>query len=335
MNKIDEIYELTHKHRELYSAVFELTTCCNWRCKHCYIPEHIEKGLSLEQINEVFDELRENGLFEITLTGGEIFARNDILEIIKLARNHFFKVILFSNISLLDEEKIVELSNLGVAEVSCTVFSLDEKIHDEITGVNGSLQMVLKNLMLLKKHGLKVVIKSIIMKDNANEWRELYEFCEKNGFRFMIDHDVFIKRDGTTSPYDCRVTREQFKRNCKEYDMLRNFKPRQHDENEYVCGGIQNAIFIDSKGVVYPCNKFLLPLGNLFEEKLEDIWNKSEVLKRIQEMRWKDLKKCNKCKKSAFCIHCPGTALAEDGSEYACSSLAEEKAEIRQEVYAL
>lgn len=51
------------------------------------------------------------GVFELTLTGGEIFCGPDIMEIIAKARSMFFKVILFTKVSLLDEDKIRMLLN--------------------------------------------------------------------------------------------------------------------------------------------------------------------------------------------------------------------------------
>lgn len=50
-------------------------------------------------------------------------------------------------------------------------------------------------------------------------------------------------------------------------------------------------------------------------------------------MKWKDLPECSKCSNSKYCIHCPGTSLLENGSEYAKSTLACQKAEIRKEIY--
>lgn len=41
----------------------------------------------------------------------------------------------------------------------------------------------------------------------------------------------------------------------------------------------------------------------------------SKTLKRLQEMKWKDLKKCLECDVSSYCMRCPGTAFLENGSE--------------------
>ena len=51
-----------------FSASIELTTMCNFRCEHCYIPSHSQE-LSYSQVIRFLDELKEMGVFEITDDG--------------------------------------------------------------------------------------------------------------------------------------------------------------------------------------------------------------------------------------------------------------------------
>ena len=335
LHKFDmsEIYDKTYKlyadRRDLFGIVFEVTSTCNWRCRHCYMPEYENKGPSITEIEDVFKQLRELGVFELTLTGGEIFTRKDMIEIIKLARKYYFKVILFSNISLLSEEMISILSDVGVSEISCTVFSLDKHIHDYITQREGSLERTLKNAKLIKRYGIPLTVKTIITNLNYHEWVNVYEYCRDNGYGFMLDHDIFAKKNGEQNPVELRLTKSQLMMEISNLDKFRGFKYRKHSENEFVCGGIQNSLFIDHELKVFPCNKFLYFLGDLHNESIDSIW-KSAEMSRIQNMKWKDLGECKKCSKSDYCIHCPGTAWLENGSEYGKSTMACEKAKIRE-----
>lgn len=149
----------------------------------------------------------------------------------------------------------------------------------------------------------------------------------------MIDHDVFSQKDGNRAPVEMRMTKSQLEMELAGLDRLRAFEVRKHDVKEFVCSGIQNALFIDCGGKGYPCSKFLLQIGDLKRDSLQDIWEKSGELRRLQDMRWKDLQQCMKCEKSQFCVHCPGTALLEDGNEYGISTLSCEKAAIRSQLY--
>ena len=145
-----DIYSLASKNKTLLSVTIELTTRCNWRCKHCYLPSYINRGLSRECLYDLFQDLRKMGTFELLFTGGEIFTRPDIIDIIRDAREMFFDVKLFTNISLLNENLIKALAELNISQVSCTVFSMNEIIHDQITSVKGSLKKTINNLYLKK-----------------------------------------------------------------------------------------------------------------------------------------------------------------------------------------
>ena len=98
LNLEEKIIELSSKNCVPYNVAIELITECNWRCRHCYIPSHDNYGLPTEVIIDMLDQLRLMGTFEITLTGGEIFLREDIMEIVKVARQKFFKIYLYTNV---------------------------------------------------------------------------------------------------------------------------------------------------------------------------------------------------------------------------------------------
>ena len=146
------------------SATIELTTLCNWKCKHCYINFHDEKGLPELKIKELLREFRELGVHQLVLTGGEIFIRKDILRIIRYAKELHFRVNILSNASLVTDEVAKELSELYITEYSLTIFSLNEDIHDNITGVKGSLRAALNGIELLKKYNIPVELKTPILK---------------------------------------------------------------------------------------------------------------------------------------------------------------------------
>ena len=136
-------------------VMIELLTKCNLRCKHCYLPTHIESGFETNYIKKLLCELRELGIVNVSFTGGEIFLREDIFELIKTARDLHMRVFLLSNATLLTEQKIKMLSELYITEFSTTIFSLKEEINDFITEQKGSLKIILDNLQLLKNIILK------------------------------------------------------------------------------------------------------------------------------------------------------------------------------------
>lgn len=316
-------------HRKPVSVVIELLTKCNLRCEHCYLPQHKNGGFKKEEILSLLTELREMGVINVLLTGGEIFLREDIFEIIEHARNLCLRVTLLSNATLLNEEKVHELSNLYITEFSTTIFSLDEKIHDSITQNQGSLKKALIGIDLLKKYNISVKIKMPIMSKNANSFDSVKEYCDKNNFEFMPSLAIMSKNDGNTAPHSLRVDRNtMLKLADKIYDknqLNNNFIHRMKEP----CAGILSSFSIDCNGDVYPCNSLPVIVGNVFREKVSNIWNFSSKLYEIQNIRREELIECEKCKYKEICDRCPGVALLEGKGLYSCDPIAKSISELK------
>ena len=67
-------------------AWWDLTSACNFRCIHCLYndTEYASKNdLTTERASLLVDELIEAGVVYVVLSGGEIFMRPDLLDIVK------------------------------------------------------------------------------------------------------------------------------------------------------------------------------------------------------------------------------------------------------------
>ncbi|MEG0619097.1 MAG: radical SAM protein [Bacilli bacterium] len=309
------IYDKAKINNTLVYATIELLTKCNWRCKHCYLPSHNHYGLSKEKIFDIFKQLRELGCFEIEFTGGEIFYREDTLEILKKAREMGFNVNLLTNVSLLDENKIKSLCDMYIYKIECTIFSLNEEIHDSITGVKGSLKKAMSNIMLMKKYNMKLKIKTILMKDNIDSYKDLKLFCEKHGFDYLATSSIYPKNDGDLSPQELALSIEQLESVIPEIDEIRKFKLKSIDPDKHICNSLRYSLIIDSYGEVYPCNMLRVTLGNVHKQSLKNIWYDSKILRELKDIRWNRLEHCLSCDKNSFCFRCAGLAFLETGNK--------------------
>ena len=57
----------------------EITSNCNFFCKHCYNGERQNKELSCDDVNKIFIKLKKMGINNIQITGGEPLLRKDII----------------------------------------------------------------------------------------------------------------------------------------------------------------------------------------------------------------------------------------------------------------
>jgi sulfatase maturation enzyme AslB (radical SAM superfamily) len=92
-------------------AFIEITNLCNLRCQHCYAwsgPTRPNE-MTTERIIGLLDEFAEAGVLQVFLTGGEIFAHSDAIQIINHARTKPFSTQIFTNGLLITEEKLASI----------------------------------------------------------------------------------------------------------------------------------------------------------------------------------------------------------------------------------
>lgn len=301
----NRIWENSIENRIIRSATIEITTLCNWRCCHCYLGEQNQRGLEKSTILDILEQLRDMGTYEITFTGGEVFAREDIFEILEMARALGFCVNVFSNISLLDKNKIERLAGLSINRISCTIFSMSEDIHDKIVRMPGALEKVLVNLKEIKSHGIPVEVKTCITSLNTYEYKNVLCFCRENGFAFRTNLAVVPVQNHLMKENDCKVEIDDWAKITKELDKIQKKEYQLHEQEEYVCPDIRNSVAIDSRGNIKPCIKYEFTIGNIYNQSIRNVWENNESFRSIQELKWKDQRECTGCEHKAYCFRCP------------------------------
>src|ERR1700739_1906534 len=97
-----------------FAAHFDLTYRCNERCVHCYLDHDDHGELSTAECVAVLEELAQAGTLFLTLSGGEIFLRPDLYEILAEARRLHFDISLKTNALLVTPERAKRLLEFGV-----------------------------------------------------------------------------------------------------------------------------------------------------------------------------------------------------------------------------
>ena len=101
MNKSisEELFKISRNKKIPLTVNFEVTAACNLSCIHCYhdnCRKNTGEELTFGQIKEMFSSLKNAGTMFLIITGGEPFLRQDILEILNLAREMSFSIIIFT-----------------------------------------------------------------------------------------------------------------------------------------------------------------------------------------------------------------------------------------------
>ena len=133
------------KNPKLLSFQIELTSKCNERCIHCYIP-HEDKLYNIDDnlYFQTIKQLKDIGIISISLSGGEPMLHPNFLEFLKYAQDSDFYVKVFTNLTLLNEE-IIKLMKNNRTSVYVSLYSMNEVNHDAITQMKGSFNKTKSN----------------------------------------------------------------------------------------------------------------------------------------------------------------------------------------------
>ena len=305
------------------SIHFELTSRCNLRCIHCLFIKENENELSTSEIFEILLQLKELGVFYLSLSGGEPFIREDIGEILGFLLEHRFLLTIYSNGTLMSKPLIDKIKNLEPLNVEISVYGATSDIHDRITTVPGSFEKTITSIKELKSAGVPVIFKGFLLKDNFHQRWQMTELANKIGALYAFDFNLIPHVNGDTSNLSTGITTDQLRRIYQEVAedglILRNhMKIKSRDSQlpqggRVVCNPGRTNGCIGPKGDVFPCPVLRLPMGNLLERTFKEIWD-TEKIDTIRYMKLDDLDACSVCAALDYCNRCPGVAYLETGN---------------------
>src|SRR5437879_10626325 len=199
------ISRTVQKHRPL-SVHFDLTYRCNERCVHVYLDHDDQGELTTAECLKVLDDLARSGALFLTFSGGEIFLRPDLYEILAAARGLHFDISLKTNALLVTPERAARLREFGVRRVQISVYSDIPAVHDAITKIPGSLQRTLAAIPILLEHGLQVKLACPLIRENLFASRGVMALAEKLGGPYILDLTITPMMYWSSGPLTHRAT---------------------------------------------------------------------------------------------------------------------------------
>ncbi|TLD43083.1 MAG: Radical SAM domain heme biosynthesis protein [Candidatus Jettenia ecosi] len=234
-------------------------------------------------------------------------------------------MIILSNATLIDSFKAKRLKELNVTQVEVSLYAMDEKIHDSITGIKGSHVQTMEGIHRLKEEGVSVRIKCTIMEQNYAEYTKIGEFAKKLGIRFSSSPVVSPRLDGSQDTYeyctDPENLRSYFLQWGKENkEKYKDFKesPSVPLDKSFICSAGRTSCAITPDGYLKPCTMLPVKLGNLLEKSFKELWQvkPKRLVKDIRDAKMSDFSSCKECKWNHLCSPCPGVNYLETGNMF-------------------
>ncbi len=194
-------------------VIWNLIRRCNLTCKHCYsISADVDfpGELDTQEVFAVMDDLKAFRVPVLILSGGEPLLRPDIFEISRRAKDMGFYVGLSTNGTLIDEDMIDRVADVGYDYVGISIDGLRET-HDRFRRKEGAFDASMKAVRLCRERDLKVGLRFTITQDNAADLSGVLELMERERVdKFYLSHLNYAGRGNHNRMADAhhRMTRQ-------------------------------------------------------------------------------------------------------------------------------
>lgn len=316
---------------------FELTARCNFNCPMCYVHmseqqlrESGKKELTTEQWISIAKDAKEKGMIFVLLTGGEPFVRKDFFEIYGAMKKMGLMVSINSNGSMLEGPILEKLLADPPFKINISLYGGCNETYQNMCGLP-MFDKVVKNIQILKQHGIDVSINLSITPYNCKDIAKIYEVAS--------ELEVPVKASSYMYP-SIRVNGEQYGQNDRlspsesakwsvEWDLLRfteeEFQIRAENmgkliavdepecsidiEESVKCRAGRSSFWLTWDGVMRPCG--MMPGPNVYplEVGFDKAWQ--TLLAETKEITTSS--KCSNCEKKDVCGVCAAVCMAETG----------------------
>ena len=249
-------------------AVYEATMRCNLHCEFCYVGDllNIEgqwrEEMTLDALRVAFPD---NPGFKVSLTGGEIFMRKDIMSVLDLFREKGYACgYLTTNGTIISDERAEALADLAAAgflkHISVSIDGPGE-MHDNARGLKGTFERTCAGLKRLqeaarRKHApLRVSINTTVTHESLEALDQMVDVAQELGVDAIgLNHLMFSTPEEvaetvrllgvddasvvatyiTADPgLDIEVVRDKvaaLEEKCRSKNVLFDFRPKVHPQ---------------------------------------------------------------------------------------------------------
>lgn len=323
------IYSYYERKLKPYKVFLELLYTCNLRCKHCYLGTEKDTDYELvnfERLKSLIFEMKENGVVELFITGGEAGIYPQLIELLEFACSQKLIVTLLTNGTCFTDDDLDKLSSIGLHDVRISFYGLEE-YHDNFVDMKGAFAKSLNTLKILNSKCGIGTASAIITKENIDQLIKLRQYLEKSNIDMDISPLIFPTLYGDLEPTEQRIEIESLK------DVIKTLDIRVGGS---ICTAGISRFRITPYGEVNPCEMLRnINLGNIKNSSFKEILESTAREDWIEKLnKFKD-ESCSGCLKKKYCINCIGLGSLESDKEniskYACE-LAQTQYSIYEEI---
>jgi radical SAM protein with 4Fe4S-binding SPASM domain len=299
------------------SVQIAFTNHCVCNCRYCYAERRVCEEVGLTQWREVFDELSQNEIFIVDISGGDILTRDDAFDILREMVDRDFVFFLSTKcfISKNDAERLAEMG-IGRSDVpqylkrrvQISVDSADDDVASFLVRHPHYFQQTTETVKNLLQAGIFPKIKCVLTSYNADAPERLISHFADLGvrdFNFVYytksyyNHDdaLFLSQGQKVSLHE---TANHLKSAYPalnitlQDEIAANTSPKTARElwdSRNVCTGGRTNMVVQPNGDVTLCDRVPhadpFVVGNVFDQGIMNVWKSQALLDFVYPEREK------------------------------------------------
>ncbi len=306
----------------LLSLEIEFTRVCNFRCVYCYVPREDRScsGLAPEEARFVIQQAKDLGARKIIVLGGEPLLYPALFEMISFMRGLDLEVEMFTNGSRITADNARWLYDHGV-RVVLKYNSRDPTIQDMLAGRHGAHAVIAAAWDYLRAAGYPAPgrglgASAVIVRENIDDIIPLWIWLREQGVEPYVEM-LTPQGNAAQNPW-LGVPPEKIERLFHDVAAVDRQRFGRHwDPQPPLLGNrcLRHlfSAMVSASGMVFPCVGVTIPIGNIREQRLEEILRDSEVLQDLRNYRQRLHGPCRRCDRCAECYGCRGAAYQLTG----------------------
>jgi SynChlorMet cassette radical SAM/SPASM protein ScmE len=306
-------------------------------------------NLPSERWFSFFDELGRLGVMTVCLTGGEVFTRPDLFELIDSLIANRMRYTLLSNGTLITEKMFAQFEigkrRQRLDSIQISIDGSSTEVHDRSRPK--SFGRALHGLKLLKEAGYPVTVRVTVNRFNVDDLENVARLLlEEVGLSSFSTNEAYAcgatdRTEGAIilTPAQRQLAMETLTRLSEEYDhrigaqagplilaqelktmddmLAKGQTSRPGYGTLSSCSGVFNTIAVLHDGTIVPCNILsTLHLGTIGVNNLQEIWLNHPIMTSLRERRTIPLSSLETCRGCAYLGFCKGGCPG--GAVYAC-----------------
>lgn len=320
------------------AAVLAMTYRCNFRCGHCYALGGCspEREMGTDAWLALVDELVDAGCLFLLMTGGEALLHPGFEQVYRHAKRQGLLVSVFTNGAILEDRHFDLFRELPPRAVEMSLYGISSATFGAVTGTLHDPGRCLVAARRLKAQGTRLLLKTVVTKDNHSEFDAIREFADSLVVPFRYDVALMGAFDATRRPDLCRLpVRDAVALEGRDPRRMRRWRragargPLVRGPGLlYRCSAGRSMVYVGPDGALYPCVAAAHRRVEYRPGSFRVAWR--SLFQGMSTLMARPDSKCIRCELAPYCDACAAFCQISEGDEnqaspYLCELSAERR----------